>query len=59
MQGGGGEVQGGKEAGDLGLEEPDPMAQDGRPLLLSLEGGLCGSQLLFDDFDGPLKQLML
>ena len=52
-------MQGGKEAGDLGLEEPDPMAQDGRPLLLSLEGGLCGSQLLFDDFDGLLKQLML
>ena len=44
-------MQGGKEAGDLGLKEPDP--------LLSLEGGLGGSQLLFDDFDGPLKQIML
>ena len=39
-------MQGGEEAGDLGLEEPDSLAEDGRPVLFRLEGLLRRSQLL-------------
>ena len=52
-------MQGGEEAGDLGLEQPDPLAEDGRPVLLGLEGGLGRSQLLLDGYYSPLGQLLL
>ena len=39
-------MQGREEAGDLGLEEPDSLAEDGRPVLFRLEGLLRRSQLL-------------
>ena len=38
-------MQGGEEAGDLGLEEPDSLAEDGRPVLFRLVGLLRRSQL--------------
>ena len=38
-------MQGREEAGDLGLEEPDSLAEDGRPVLFRLVGLLRRSQL--------------
>ena len=56
---GGGEVQGGEEAVDLGFKEPDPLAEDGRPVLLGLQRGLGCSQLLLDGYYDPLRQFLL
>ena len=56
---GGGEVQRGEEAGYLRLQEPDPLAEYGRPLLFRLEGRLGHSQLFLDGYDSPLGQLLL
>ena len=43
-------MQGREEAGDLGLEEPDSLAEDGRPVLFRLEGLLGRSQLFLQQF---------
>ena len=54
-----GEVQGGEEAGDFRLQEPNPLAKDGRPVLFRLEGRLGHSQLFLYGYDSPVRQLLL